>query len=205
MKCSQARRLFSAYLDQDLTFEEESRLRAHLESCTDCTEEMARLEGVQSLLQGLPETDPGPGFYESIRRRVAAGEAAEPVPDGRSWVDQVRELWSTAWLRPAAGAAFGLVVGVLIGTNGFLGPGPAITGEVESFAEAPAEPTVDLMASGGPLADIELPAISDSVALDDGDEFILEPYATDGQGNLAPYRRTVNNEKNGQARPYITF
>ena len=52
MKCSHARHQLSAYLDRDLTFQDESDLKTHLEACADCNEELAQLEGVQRLLGG---------------------------------------------------------------------------------------------------------------------------------------------------------
>jgi hypothetical protein len=198
MNCRKARRLLSACLDRDLSFEEEERLRSHLRECLPCDDEMTCLENLQELLQGLPETDPGPGFYDAVCRRIEAAQAQPAVLGGRprfALADALREAVASAWLRPAAGVALGLVVGLLIN----LGTGPA--------EDAPAVPAAGYQlasemlsgdaASGsltGPLADLDLSlryGMSDSTLA--GEELVLDPaaleysderFVTDDQGRL---------------------
>ncbi len=214
MKCSHARGKFSSCLDRDLTFQEEGDLRQHLEDCPGCAEEMRRLERVQGLLRGLPETDPGPGFYERVRARIAAAGPnlqPDPVRPPFSLSVWLGRLLSPMWLRPAAGMALGLAAGLLIGI-GAVGNAPfnadlratdvAHLGDLDQPTS-----TVD----AGPLVDIELPpfaALSDSVRVV-GEEYILDTYVNDSDGGLVPagsgsFRR-VSGSGHGQGDGYITF
>ncbi|MCK4303193.1 MAG: zf-HC2 domain-containing protein [Candidatus Eisenbacteria sp.] len=210
MNCNQARRLFSACLDRDLTFEEEADLREHLRICVDCADKMASLERVQVLLRGLPETDPGPGFYEAIREKIkAAGADAETAPRRRfSLIGYLGRALAPAVLRPAAGVAFGLVAGLFIGFSG---------SNQDGAPSPPAESRVDVLvpesaSDVSPIADLDLShlsALSDSLQLD-GEEFVLEPYMRDPQRGLVPvgagYQRTVTNgDGDDQRDVYITF
>jgi hypothetical protein len=210
MKCSHARAQFSSYLDRDLSFQEEADLRQHLEDCPGCAEEMTRLERVQGLLRGLPQTDPGPGFYQSVRARIdAVGVDAEvdPIRQPFSPGDLLRRLLAPMWLRPAAGLAFGLALGLLIGTGADL-QGPArIGGGAPAIVQTdPVDPPA-ISSVDGPLADIPIPPpeSGDSVRVV-GEEYILDPYVRDSQNGLVPvnggYRRPVSQD---QSDGYITF
>ena len=171
MKCSQARQLFSACLDQDLTFEQEADLREHMQSCSACAEEMESLGRVQGLLQGLPETDPGEGFFEAVQARIADAKAAPlPEPARTSFWDALRGLIDGAYLKPAAGVAFGIVLGLVIAQGFPGGDGELSTpGQLLPVArtESPVAPVLDGEMS--PIADIPLPSSHASADSPSGD------------------------------------
>ncbi len=214
MNCRQAKRQMSASLDRDLTFQQEGVLQKHLRDCPPCTAEMARLESVRDLLAGLPESDPGPNFYEDIRQRIdAASRSGVREPEQRrvSLVELFREAFGAAWLRPALGVAFGLGIGIVIGTVAIEGPGtpsPSMGGPVadESFSG----PRVDREGPGGnlgPVADIDIDhfaAASDTLDAD-ATISILDPYYQHGpQGELSPVvGRSPNDGRDAQARRHI--
>lgn len=209
MKCSQARQLLSACLDRDLTFEQEADLRAHLRSCSACAEEMAALERVQGLLQGLPETDPGDGFFAAVQARIAKAEAGgAPEPARPSFWESLRGLLDGAVLKPAAGVAFGLVLGFVL-AQGFPGGETPLDAPGGLMPIASREGAVTPAPAGmeSPVADIPLPdlhASADSLA-GESEEYILDPYEADAEHGIVPQGmnpgRTVSN-RDGQG--YIT-
>lgn len=201
MNCSQARRMLSACLDRDLSFAEDEELRRHLRGCEACGGEMECLERVQALLRDLPETQPEPGFYEAVCRRIEH-EGAQTRPSGvrtRFGLGGLLEgAWAVSWLRPVAGVALGLAIGLLIGTGG--GPTPQPAGEIAAVSvpatgstPSVSDPTLGTpqallvgappaeAITGGPLADLDL-ARADSILLEE--EYVREPYVTDPQGRL---------------------
>ncbi len=219
MKCSEAKRRLSEYLDRDLTFEEEERLRTHLGMCKECADEEEQLQCLLGLLHDLPETDPGEGFLAAVQARIAEAEAGqlevadEPVRESLSVGEWLREALASAWLRPAMGAAFGLGVGLLIGFSGgsddggaMTNPGtgmPGMADNVEAVSDRnPADAGVD-----GPFADLELPDSDDQEGLDE--EYLLEPYMLDQEGQLVPRgsigQRTVQSDRDSQSDVVITF
>jgi len=224
MKCSSARGLFSAHLDRDLSFEEEGRLSEHLERCPACAAELASMEKVTNLLQTLTPIEPGPDFYDGVRRRIREADArteAGEVLLGVGPTELVRRWLATAWLRPALGAALGLCAGILVGVNA-----PQLAGLLHADREpmvqmaAPrtaASPAVFASAGTtsapvGPLADLDLThltALSDSARLESQPEYILEPYMTDPQRGLIPagggYGRAVGGSSDEQNDAFITF
>jgi len=222
MKCSKARSLFSAYLDKDLTFEEQGRLEEHLCGCSDCAAELGGMTRVQSLLHGLTPIEVGEDFCERVQRRVReAQDRPETLP---GWDGGVREAWRwwqrQVWLRPALGAALGLVAGVLVGVNApqLAGRSPVTTSVaapiVAVSASAPTSGTSAPAAAphASPFSGIDLSnlaALSDSARLNAVPEYVLEPYVTDPQRGLVPatgaYGRTVGADWDDQNDAYVTF
>ncbi len=50
MRCTEARPLFSSYLDRAVSGTEMHEIFAHLEQCADCQKEYALLENTRSLV-----------------------------------------------------------------------------------------------------------------------------------------------------------
>jgi anti-sigma factor RsiW len=227
MRCNAARGRFSAYLDHDLTFEEEARLKEHLERCQVCAAELVAVERVRDLLQALPVIEPGADFLDGVQRRVRAAQSGaatrEAIPgEGpaglwRRWQDRV-------WLRPALGAALGLLAGVMVGVHSpqltaMLRGGDQRSEPVAAVAEvrAPGVAMAPMVLRTGasvssPLADIDLShlvSLSDSARLGAQPEYILEPYLPDPQRGLVPtgrgYGRMVSGSSDDQNDALITF
>ncbi len=218
MKCKAARRRFSACVDRDLTFEEESQVREHLRECADCADQLERVERMVALLDSLPETDPGPGFYAAVQRRIreASPEMAGEGEPGTGFFHQLWERLTVPARKPAFGAAFlGLAVGIFAGVSG--GPqvaqwirGSQTPARLASNAGTSASRlTLPETASRSPLADLDLShleALGDTVRLESDPEFVLERYTADPQRGLIPaeanYGRQVSDE---QSEVFITF
>jgi anti-sigma factor RsiW len=223
MKCRTARKLFSAYLDAELNFADEERLREHLAQCRTCCGEVSALARTQRLVRGLPPIEPDPGFCESVLRRVrelpaASGAREELLRDGAAAV--WRRWVQGAWLRPALGAALGLFAGVMVGVHApqladaVRGDRPAApaTAVVAPPASPPAAAVRTPASVTSPLADIDLARLttaSDSARIGSEPEYVLEPYVTDPQRGLIPasgaYGRTVSGDWDGQNDAFVTF
>jgi len=77
MKCKQARRLFGAYWDDELTQAEREWLEAHFASCAGCRSGYEELARTIELASSLPREEVAAGFAEQVRAR-ARRAAAEP-------------------------------------------------------------------------------------------------------------------------------
>jgi len=96
-------RQLSAYLDRELTPEEEAAVRLHLTGCPSCREELSRLERLRLLLAGLPERPLPESFWPDLRRALGRRRAL------------VWRTWLAGWrLRPAAALAAAAVVVLLL-------------------------------------------------------------------------------------------
>ncbi len=212
MNCRQAKRQMSASLDHDLTFQQEDELQKHQRDCPACADEMARLESVRDLLAGLPESNPGPNFYEDVRQRIdAANSPGVPEPEqGRlSLGELIREAFGAAWLRPALGVAFGLGIGIVIGTVAIERPGTPSAGTGGTVADMSfSGPRLDREGPGGtlgPVADIDIDHLAAASDTLEATISILDPYYQHGpQGELAPVvGRNPNDGRDAQARHHI--
>ncbi|MDQ7850370.1 MAG: zf-HC2 domain-containing protein [Armatimonadota bacterium] len=96
-------RQLSAYLDREVTPEEEAAVRRHLSGCPSCQEELSRLERVRRLLAGLPERPLPESFWPELRS--ALGGRREPP-----W----QSLFAGRRIRPAAALAAAAVVVLLL-------------------------------------------------------------------------------------------
>lgn len=93
-KCHEVQELLSAWLDGELTEEKRSRVAAHLDGCSGCRRELARLTALNEALKDLGVTPPA-GLAERVLARV------QP-PRRRGW-----------WQDLALAAS--LVVGIVLG------------------------------------------------------------------------------------------
>ncbi|HEK84906.1 MAG: zf-HC2 domain-containing protein [Candidatus Saccharicenans sp.] len=58
MDCKEARQLFSAYLEAELSPREEEKLKSHLAQCQVCSSLLATIVGLGQELRNLPEVEP---------------------------------------------------------------------------------------------------------------------------------------------------
>lgn len=106
MDCTSAKRLISAFLDDELSGEKARRMEEHLAGCESCRNEMAALRVTTSTLDAWTEIEPSLG-YADLRARIGERHAR----------------WRFPLLRPvprwAVGAAlfFGLLVGSVSGVH----------------------------------------------------------------------------------------
>jgi hypothetical protein len=78
MICVQARRLFGACWDDEITQAERESLEAHFASCAGCREEYDAYSRALELLTTLPRVEPAPDLVE---RALARSRRAVPAPD----------------------------------------------------------------------------------------------------------------------------
>lgn len=188
MNCNQARRLLSASLDKDLTFEEQSYLEQHLEGCSDCAAEMEKLTTICGFLRSMPETDPGDDFLAQIQTKIRhASPELTPLPEVETvtWLDSIREFFAIAWVRPALGGAVGLLAGLLINFGGIVGTTTPGLSPMIADSETPVE--VDgytaHVSTTSPFSEIDLPPLG---SVNDSLEYVLDPYVQDPEHGLVP-------------------
>lgn len=78
MKCGQARRLFGAYWDDELTQAEREWLEAHFGACGSCRGQYDELARALEMVGDLPRTEVAPNLAE---RALSRARRAVPVAD----------------------------------------------------------------------------------------------------------------------------
>jgi len=136
-------RQLSAFLDNELTADDAQEVRAHLETCVACREELQRLEHVKRLLGSLPERAPAPQVWEELRGRLDAQAPRESAG--------VLEAIRNAYRRPALALAAAAIVVLLIAV-------PLVKGRIDRLRAAEVGPDVfvrehALSAVADPFAD----------------------------------------------------
>jgi Putative zinc-finger len=106
MTCHDARELFSALIDEQLTREERADLYGHLATCADCRRELAAVERTVALVRGAAPARAPLGFVD----RVVA--AARPTP----WYVRAARAALLPWpvKLPLGAAALVLVAGLAV-------------------------------------------------------------------------------------------
>ena len=222
MRCSCAQCRFSAFLDRDLDDDEEVELREHLSQCPECAAELAALKETLGALHALPGVEPGAGFYAGVQKLIHdAGDCFAGERARRPALSRLVPDLSRVWLRPAIGAALGLLAGVIVTASSpqivaLLGGEPAMSPtspEVvyQAVADQLAEPHVEGSPSS-PLAGIDLPPLrgaADSMNVVNEPEYVLEPYVADPNRGLVPvgqvYGKSFGNDADAQSDVFVTF
>ncbi len=88
MKCQAVQKLFSPYLDGELTPAEKNRLEQHIGRCPQCRRELSRWRELSRALQDLAiPVKPPPELAETVISQVAAQKQVQPqAPKMRRWV-----------------------------------------------------------------------------------------------------------------------
>jgi hypothetical protein len=74
MNCEEVQEYLSDLLDKTLAVDRAVEIKDHLNSCSLCTEEMARLAECQRLVSSLPAVDPPAGFATRVMAKVREAE-----------------------------------------------------------------------------------------------------------------------------------
>lgn len=126
MNCKQARGLFSARVDGELSSLEERELREHLTECEQgCAERWVSFEATVRLVHSLPTIEPDPNFVGQVLDRVRGYEAGFVRPRTvvrPSWRQRVRSFWAEHLTVPmpvrlASVGALGLAVGFVLASG----------------------------------------------------------------------------------------
>ncbi|MGI8758692.1 MAG: anti-sigma factor family protein [Acidimicrobiales bacterium] len=146
----------SALLDGELDAAGANQLRAHLQRCPACTEELQVVRSVRRALRTLPGAEPPSGFLDAIVAAVAAADdggaalAAPVVPLVRR-----RHRHPGRAARAAASVAASVAVVVAVGAIGPQAYGPrvdaAVGRHVESLSAMSAVGLVDADGGADPL------------------------------------------------------
>jgi anti-sigma factor RsiW len=75
MNCKRARTRLVALLDREIGEQEKALLTSHLESCTDCRGEMARLTRLSTELSLIEDVPVRPYFATRLKQRIADRQA----------------------------------------------------------------------------------------------------------------------------------
>ena len=182
MKCAQARRLYGAYWDDEITQAEREWLESHLSTCDACRVEYDEFAQSIDLVASLPREEAAPGLVE---RALAGARRMSPAADrlpekGRQWVPVT------------AGAAAAVLVFTLVLPWVGLVPGNSPDRQVATGLEPVAQPvavrapaeiqagTEDDSAESAPAetaASGQVLAAADLFDHSEDVEFILDPVA----------------------------
>lgn len=105
MNCESARQLLPLLSYGELSFDEEERLEAHLESCAACRAEREALQAMEVFL-ARAEREPAPGLLQRNRRLLAETIAAERA-SSQTWWRRVGAWLANppAWAKPVGAVA----------------------------------------------------------------------------------------------------
>ncbi|MEZ8221495.1 putative zinc-finger [Candidatus Fervidibacteria bacterium JGI MDM2 JNZ-1-D12] len=105
MRCDEAQKLLSLWLDGMLEKEDERKLLVHLQNCEHCRQVWREWEQMRTMLRSYPSVTPSPDFDRKVLSRLKVPKApAVPIP--------VQWLSNPAF-RLASSAMGGLVIMVL--------------------------------------------------------------------------------------------
>ncbi len=110
MKCTQARSLFSLYLDGDLTGKQMQALGGHFEECAGCEREYSQLRQSQHLLTSVGR----PQIPADLALKVRIALSQEIARARRPQLQGTRILLETAIRRFMVPATAGLVTAVIV-------------------------------------------------------------------------------------------
>ena len=162
-RCDQARRLFGAYWDDEVTQAEREWLESHLGGCPACRQQYEQFARTLETVGSLPRTDTAADLPE---RALVAARRASAVPD-RIAMAPARPVWI-----PVTAAAALLLVG-LSALLPWLGT-PAVQ-QMLAHRDTP-EPRILHTAAQVPGEARQEAALVDSVLNHSDDvEFILDP------------------------------
>ncbi len=209
MNCSQPRRLFGAYWDDELTQAEREWLEAHFAGCPTCRGEYEELARSLELLGSLPRIEVAAGLAE---RALAKARRVSPVPDRIP-------IRASRWIPITATAALLAIAGTMVMQwTGAMAPRSAARHEIRMVQEpalvggssllarpvGPAAPQREARAGQASLDEPTRAALSDSL-WDQGDdvEFILDAM-TLRKGRAHPTSRLSPHRARGE-QAVITF
>jgi tetratricopeptide (TPR) repeat protein len=117
MRCPAAKKLINDYIDGDLSRDQETALKSHLESCPDCRGLLRDFQKIRRDARELPSVAPSPITWQKILAgvREAGEEAPSPRAEKKGWISLI---WRPIGLRYALAAALALVIiggGLIVG------------------------------------------------------------------------------------------
>jgi predicted anti-sigma-YlaC factor YlaD len=201
VNCTQARRHFGAFWDDELTQAEREWLEAHFAACPGCRAEYESLAHTIEALGKLPRVEVTPGL---AARALAKARRTTPAPDRLPAAERPR------WIAVAAAAALIATVGttVLQWSSVSIAPRPLARREGPAVRQpvlvTPPAATARVETPAPTLTDPVASAVSDSLFDPNADiEFILDPV-TLRKGRAHPASRLAPEQTRGE-QAVITF
>jgi predicted anti-sigma-YlaC factor YlaD len=105
MKCSEAKRKLSAYLDGEVSSADEKEMADHLKICSSCQKELAALSEVTDVLGVLGGMEPPPYFMTRVKQCIR--DERKPIP----FLERIRSV------AISVATAVVMVVSLLIGNQ----------------------------------------------------------------------------------------
>jgi hypothetical protein len=186
MTCTQAKPLFSPYLDGTVTGKQMRELADHLEGCNPCSRRYASLRKTQQLLTRIGPRKAPPDL--ALKVRVAISQ--EIAHSRRRYLDGIRVRFDNAldiFMLPAtAGLAAAVVIFVVL--MGFLAPLQADNSDVPLMLHT--APQLQQSAFGSTLDSIN------------DDSLVIEAYV-DPQGRVQDYRILSDSKEDSALLPQV--
>jgi len=118
MKCTDAKPLFSAYMDHAMTGKQMGELSSHLEVCEFCRSEFSMLSNTQKMVAGLGRKQPPPDLALKLRVRISQELARSRRRPFEGLYVAVQNAVNAFMVPATAGMVtavivFGLLIGVL--------------------------------------------------------------------------------------------
>ena len=156
MNCEQMNDLLWAFLDGELTAQEEEQMHAHLEQCADCRALLEQLQTLRTSFSDLEEIPAPKGFADGVMNRIKAESKPKVIPLFKR--PQIRALTAMA----ACAVLFVGLGGIRMGSSkGEAAPMAPMGSAVYDAAPAAAEPESPMeysVASGAESKAVEVPA-----------------------------------------------
>jgi hypothetical protein len=189
MKCADANRLFSPYLDGAVTGTEMLALRGHLDACTGCAREYSLLRGTQQLLMSVRRVQEPADLGLKLRLAISREAARTRQPRYEGW--RVRlENTLNAFMVPATA---GLVCAVLI--FGLVAAILAIPGQLQANNE-----DVPLVLNTGP--ELQQSVFGTNLSSINADSLVIEAYV-DKNGRVEDYKILSDPKDSQELLPQV--
>ena len=157
MNCEQMNDLLWAFLDGELTAQEEEQMHAHLEQCADCRALLEQLQTLRTSFSDLEEIPAPEGFADGVMNRIKAESKPKVIPLFKR--PQIRAFTAMAACA-ALFVGFGSIrMGSSKGEAAPMAPAPeAAVYDAAPAAAAPESPMEYSVASGAESKAVEAPA-----------------------------------------------
>jgi hypothetical protein len=119
MMCSHAKELMAAYWQRELAGDDQPALQRHLETCAECSAEMAALGGLWERLADIPAPEPSQAlnvrWQSTLESLIPSSVIPSNKPVSRTW--PFANLWPSSPAWQAAIALACLLIGIFAGAN----------------------------------------------------------------------------------------
>jgi len=109
MRCTEARPLFSLYLDRAVTGTEMHEVSGHLQQCTDCQKEYVFLENTRSLVSSLGRRQPPSDLALKIRVAISSRRSQNSLSSFQRYVLRLENAFQ-GFMFPATAGVLSAVI-----------------------------------------------------------------------------------------------